>query len=148
VAASDLPALRQQEGVSSHQLHRTLGVTLKTAWFMGHRIREAMRDGSLAPLGGEGMTVEADETFIGRKKNVPAPQGGYSHKHAVLALVERGGRVRSVHVAELTKAHIGAVLRANVARESRLMTDEARPTGAWAPTSPGTGRSTTPAANT
>jgi transposase-like protein len=115
-----------KKGVSSHQLHRTLGVTLKTAWFMGHRIREAMRDGSLAPLGGEGMTVEADETFIGRKKNVPAPQGGYSHKHAVLALVERGGRVRSVHVAELTKAHIGAVLRANVARESRLMTDEAR----------------------
>jgi transposase-like protein len=115
-----------KKGISSHQLHRILGVTLKTAWFMGHRIREAMRDGSLAPLGGQGMTVEADETFIGRKKGVPVPHGGYSHKHAVLALVERGGRVRSVHVAELTKAHIGEVVRKNVAGESRLMTDEAR----------------------
>src|SRR4051794_6573396 len=82
-----------KKGISSHQLHRTLGVTLKTAWFMSHRIRGAMRDGSLAPLGGGhgfGNAVEADETFIGRKKDVE-PGRGPHHKHAVLSLVERGG---------------------------------------------------------
>jgi transposase-like protein len=115
-----------KKGISSHQLHRILEVTYKTAWFMSHRIREAMRDGTLGPLGGEGMTVEADETFIGRKKGVPAPKGGYSHKHIVLSLVERGGKVRSVHIDELTKAEAGRVVRENVARESRLMTDEGR----------------------
>src|SRR4051794_950548 len=88
-----------KKGISSHQLHRLLGITLKSAWFLSHRIREAMRDGSLAPLGGgSGNAVEADETFIGHKKGVPAPKGGTSHKHAVLALVERGGKVRSVHI--------------------------------------------------
>ena len=76
-----------KKGISSHQLHRTLEVTLKTAWFMAHRIREAMRDGSLEPLGGFGYAVEADETFIGRKEGVEKPKGGFSHKHAVLALV-------------------------------------------------------------
>jgi hypothetical protein len=115
-----------KKGISSHQLHRILGVQLKTAWFMSHRIREAMRDGSLGPLGGEGRTVEADETFIGRKKGVEKPKGGPSHKHAVLALVERGGRARSVHLAELTKTEVGGIVRENVARESRFMTDEGR----------------------
>jgi transposase-like protein len=115
-----------KKGMSSHQLHRILGVTLKTAWFLSHRIREAMRDGSLGPLGGAAMTVEADETFVGRKQGVPVPKGGYSHKHIVLALVERGGKVRSVHINELTKAVAGRVVRENIARESRLMTDEAR----------------------
>jgi transposase-like protein len=105
-----------KKGISSHQLHRILGVTLKTAWFMSHRIREAMRDGSLAALGGpNGNAVEADETFIGRKKDVPVPKGGPSHKHAVLALVERGGKVRTFHIGEVTKAEIGAI----VARTSR-----------------------------
>jgi transposase-like protein len=115
-----------KKGMSAHQLHRVLGVSYKAAWFMGHRIREAMRDGSLGPLGGEGRTVEADETFIGRKKGVPTPKGGPSHKHAVLALVERGGKARSVHLDELTKAEVGTIVRGNVARESRLMTDEGR----------------------
>lgn len=115
-----------KKGISSHQLHRTLGVTYKTAWFMSHRIREAMRDGSLAPLGGNGATVEADETFIGRKEGVPMPKAGYSHKHAVMALVERGGKARSVHLSKLTKAETSKILHENVARESRLMTDEGR----------------------
>lgn len=75
-----------KKGISSHQLHRILGVQLRTAWFMSHRIREAMRDGSLGPLGGNGHAVEADETFIGRKAGVPKPKGGPSHRHAVLAL--------------------------------------------------------------
>jgi transposase-like protein len=114
-----------KKGISSHQLHRILDVTLKTAWFMSHRIREAMRDGSLAPLGGNNA-VEADETFIGRKKGVPVPKGGYSHKHAVLGLVERGGKVRTVHIDEVTKESVSEVVRENVDRESWLMTDEAK----------------------
>jgi transposase-like protein len=116
-----------KKGVSSHQLHRILGVSLKTAWFMSHRIREAMRDGTLGPLGGpNGNAVEADETFIGRKKGVPVPKGGPSHKHAVLALVERGGKVRTFHINGVTKEEIGKIVRENVTREAWLMTDEAR----------------------
>ena len=115
-----------KKGISSHQLHRTLGVTVKTAWFMSHRIREAMRDGSLGPLGGANTPVEADETFIGRKEGVPVPRGGYSHKHIVLGLVERGGKVRSAHIDTLTSEEVGRVVRENVAREAWLMTDEGR----------------------
>jgi transposase-like protein len=116
-----------KKGVSSHRVHRMLGVSYPTAWFMMHRIREALRDGSLGPLGGDsGNAVEADETFIGRKKGVPVPKGGPSHKHAVLALVERGGKVRAFHINTVTKAEIGKIVRENVAREAWLMTDEAR----------------------
>jgi transposase-like protein len=114
-----------KKGVSAHQLHRMLGVTYETAWFMAHRIREAMRDGSLAPLGGSGVPVEADETFIGRKEGVEVRRG-YAHKHAVLSLVERGGKVRSVHLNGLTKAEVGKVVRENVAREAWLFTDDAK----------------------
>jgi transposase-like protein len=118
-----------KKGISSHQLHRTLGVTLKTAWFMSHRLREAMRDESLGPLGhfgGAGNAVEADETFIGRKKGVPKPKGGTGHKHAVLALVERGGKVRAVHINTVTSEEIARIVRENLAREAWLMTDEAK----------------------
>lgn len=76
-----------KKGFSAHQLHRLLGATYKTAWFMAHRIREAMRDGRLPPLGGEGKAVEADETFIGRKAGSTKKRGGYGHKSAVLSLV-------------------------------------------------------------
>lgn len=114
-----------KKGISSHQLHRILGVSYPTAWFMAHRIREAMRDGSLAPLGGSGVPVEADETFIGRKEGVQIRRG-YAHKHAVLSLVERGGKVRSVHLNGLTKAEVGKVVRENVAREAWLFTDDAK----------------------
>ena len=114
-----------KKGMSSNQLHRTLGVTLKTAWFMSHRIREAMRDGLLAPLGGEGKFIEADETFIGRRKGVEVPGGGTRHKHAVMALVKRGGLVRSFHVDGLTKKAVREVLE-HADRASSLMTDEAR----------------------
>ena len=95
-----------KKGISSNQLHRTLGVTLKTAWFMSHRIREAMRDGVLGPLGGEGQIVEADETYFGSRseKRTTKTSGepftkkgrsGPSNKRAVLGLVERGGKVRT-----------------------------------------------------
>src|SRR4051794_26696218 len=118
-----------KKGISSHQLHRTLGVTLKTAWFMSHRLREAMRDDSLAPLGGGhgfGNAAEADETFIGRKEGAETPKGGYSHKNAVLALVERGGKVKRVLIDSVTSEEIGRHVRENVAHEAWLMTDEGR----------------------
>jgi len=99
-----------KKGISANQLHRTLGVTLKTAWFMGHRIREAMRIGSLMPpMGGESSTVEVDETIYGRASTHPKgrrPLGrkvtNSAHKNVILSLVERGGTVRSYHVAGST----------------------------------------------
>src|SRR5258708_16455574 len=79
-----------KKGISSNQLHRTLGCTLKTAWFISHRIREAMRVTGVEPMGGAGKTVEVDETFIGRLEG-QAVQQGWAHKNVVLTLVERGG---------------------------------------------------------
>lgn len=116
-----------KKGISSNQLHRTLKVTLKTAWFMGHRIREAMRAGTLSPpIGGAGGSgiVEVDETFIGRKKGMPKKRGT-GHKMAVLSLVERGGEVRSVHVDNIKTATVVPIVEANVAKEARVMTDDA-----------------------
>jgi len=117
-----------KKGISAHQIHRTLGVTYKTAWFMCHRIREAMRSGDLAPLGAGGGIVEADETFIGRdpaKKKAPNARGG-AHKNKVLALIDRNtGRARSMVVDNLSGKTLGPILRENIAKEARLMTDEA-----------------------
>jgi transposase-like protein len=114
-----------KKGMSAHQLHRMLGVTYQTAWFMEHRIREAMRSGSfLPPVGGAGKTVEIDETFIGQKKDVPKRRG-YAHKHAVLTLVERGGEARSFHVDGTSAKDVLPVLKANIAAETRVVTDEA-----------------------
>src|SRR5450755_4049789 len=78
-----------KKGISSHQLHRMLGISYKSTWFMTHRLREAMRTGGLAPMGGAGAIVEIDETFIGKKEGVETRRG-YAHKHIVLSLVERG----------------------------------------------------------
>jgi hypothetical protein len=114
-----------KKGFSSNQLHRTLGVTLKTAWFMSHRIREAMRDGALAPFGSGGGVVEADETFIGRRKGVEAKQG-VTHKMKVLTLLDRNsGATRSVVIEDLRPETVAPIIRANVSREAILMTDEA-----------------------
>lgn len=122
-----------KKGISSNQLHRTLGVTLKTAWFMSHRIREAMAPGgNLPPLGGEGMTVEVDETYLGGlEKNKHAKdrkhQGrGPVGKEAVFSLVERGGRVRSHHVQHVTAEKLRPILNEQLHAATRLMTDEAR----------------------
>jgi transposase-like protein len=120
-----------KKGISSNQLHRTLGVTLKTAWFMSHRIREAMRSGDLAPFGGNGGAVEVDETYIGYKKDaagkVIRAVAGHAHKHGVLALVDREtGTVRSFTFENFRADEIHPIVRANIAREARLMTDEAR----------------------
>ena len=114
-----------KKGISSNQLHRTLGVTLKTAWFLSHRIREAMREGGLAPFGQGGGAVEVDETFIGRKKGMPIA-GAYHHKMAVLGLVDRdSGRARFFHVEKAAGSLIQPIVLANLSREARLMTDEA-----------------------
>ena len=93
---------------------------------MAHRIREAMRLGGLSPLGGGGKVVEADETYIGRLEGVPKQRGGGAHKNIVLTLVERGGSARSFHIDSTSIADIAPILKANISRESRLMTDEAR----------------------
>lgn len=119
-----------KKGISAHQLHRTLEVTYKTAWFMEHRIREAMRTGEFAPFGGNGGIVEVDETFIGNDRSVK-PEGekkgrGYAHKHKVLSLVDRTtGRAKSMVVDDLKAKTIVPILQENIAREARVMTDEA-----------------------
>jgi transposase-like protein len=115
-----------KKGVSAHQLHRSLDVTYQTAWFLEHRIREAMRSGSLAPMGGAGSIVEVDETFIGRVEGVPKQRSGSAHKNVVLTLVERGGSARSFHIDSTRRADVEGIMRANIRKESRLMTDEAR----------------------
>jgi transposase-like protein len=115
-----------KKGMSSHQLHRMLGVTYKTAWFMTHRIREAMREPAGAgPLGGKNKVVEADETFVGGKAKNRA-DGRVPRKEAVMSLVERDGRIRSFHVtATVNAATLRDVLTSQVDRASYLMTDEA-----------------------
>ncbi|MGH6937261.1 MAG: IS1595 family transposase, partial [Methylocella sp.] len=113
-----------KKGVSAHQLHRLLNVAYPTAWFIEHRIREAMRTGSLAPMGGVGGIVEADETFIGRKEG-SVRRRGHGHKNAVLSLIDRGsGQVRSFHVDGTGAADIVPIVKANVAKETAMMTDE------------------------
>ena len=114
-----------KKGFSSHQLHRTLGVTYKTAWFMSHRLREAMRDGKLAPFGGDGGTVEVDETFISREPGVPVKRA-YHHKMMVLSLVDRErGKTRSVVIDDLSAKTVMPILCENIAKETLVMTDDA-----------------------
>jgi transposase-like protein len=114
-----------KKGVSAHQLHRILEVQYKTAWFLAHRIREAMRSGELGPLGGGGKTVEADETYIGRLADVPKQRHGGAHKNVVLTLVERGGSARSFHIDSTSIADVLPFVNANVAHETAMMTDQA-----------------------
>jgi transposase-like protein len=121
-----------KKGMSAHQLHRMLGVTYKTAWFMFHRIREAMREGSdgysPAPeggLGGSGKTVEADETYIGRKAKNKAFKPAVK-KQTVMTLVERDGKARSFHIAGTSHQNIKPVLYTQIDRASKLMTDRAQ----------------------
>ena len=118
-----------KKGMSAHQLHRILGVTYKTAWFMCHRIREAMGGTSPngnGPIGGKNKVVESDETYVGGKarnvhKSKPIPK-----KHAVVTLVERDGDVRATHVPRVTAKNVRDHLVTKASRKSHLMTDEAR----------------------
>jgi transposase-like protein len=115
-----------KKGISSHQLHRTLGVTYKTAWFLSHRIRHAMSDqGGGSLMGSGGGVVEADETYIGRKPGKKLKRGT-GHKEMVFSLVERGGKVRSKHITGKAFDGIKAELKANVSPQANLMTDDAR----------------------
>ncbi len=114
-----------KKGISANQLHRTLGVTLKTAWFMSHRIREAMRSGDLSPMGSGGGIVEIDETFIGAKADARYIGPGYAHKNAVLTLVDRSGSSRSFHIDRADKANIWPIINANLDKEARVVTDDA-----------------------
>ncbi|MEP0323504.1 IS1595 family transposase [Bauldia litoralis] len=125
-----------KKGMSAHQLHRMLGVTYKTAWFMAHRIREAMTAPDAGPIGGSGKVVEADETYIGKtsKPRFSKQRGerpyikrkGPQSKNPVVALVERGGEVRMFHVENATKENVRDILVRNVRRDSELHTDESR----------------------
>lgn len=126
-----------KKGFSANQLHRALGCEYNTAWFLHHRVMEAMRRGGLdlPPLGGEGQIVEADETYYGRakekrllkKRYQPYTKGGWKDKGAarpIIALVERGGDLRTFHVTNADKVTVTKIVRENIARESRLHTDE------------------------
>jgi transposase-like protein len=115
-----------KKGISSNQLARTLGVTVKTAWFASHRIREAMRQGDLAvPFGSGGGEVEADETYIGRLKGKPKKRA-FHHKMKVLTLIDRDTKqARSQVITDVKHSTLAPILRKNIAREARLMTDEA-----------------------
>jgi transposase-like protein len=112
-----------KKGISAHQLHRTLGVTYKTAWFLAHRIRFAMTDTSGGLMGSGGGSIEADETYIGKKKGAEV-RSGAGHKNQVFALVERGGKVRSRHVTNF--GQLKQTLESNVASEATLYTDQAK----------------------
>lgn len=114
-----------KKGISTRQIQRMLQCSMKTAWHLTHRIRLAMAEGGLDPLGGAGKHVEADETYTGRKHGV-TPSQSAGHKRAVLSLVERGGKVRSFHIDKATTANIAPIVARNVAKESTLQTDEAK----------------------
>jgi transposase-like protein len=133
-------AASSKKGFSAHQLHRALGCQYNTAWFMHHRIMEAMRQGGLdlPSMGGAGQVVEADETYFGpveehrapkTKRSTPYTKGGkvgVGQKRAIVSLVERGGKVRSFHVPRADKATVSKIVRDNIHHETRLHTDESR----------------------
>lgn len=114
-----------KKGISSNQLHRTLGITLKSAWFMSHRIREAMRQGDLTPFGSNGGTVEADETFLWNKPGTTVRRG-YMHKNKILSLIDReSGQARSVVIKDITTKTVVPILKENITKEARIITDDA-----------------------
>jgi transposase-like protein len=117
-----------KKGISAHQLHRQLGITYKSAWFMHHRIREAMKHDLSEPMGGEGCTIEADETFFGRDKSKVRSRMPIRSMNKIVSLVDRStGRATSFHVTDnLDATTISSILYTNVRRESRLITDEAK----------------------
>ncbi|KAB2944104.1 MAG: IS1595 family transposase [Hyphomicrobium sp.] len=115
-----------KKGISAHQLHRTLQITYKSAWFMAHRIREAMREGGLAPMGGNGGVVEIDETYHGPKEGAVKGRGGFGHKRVILTLVNRQGSARSFHVDKSNTANVLPIVKENLSNEAVAVTDESR----------------------
>lgn len=117
-----------KKGISAHQLHRMLGLPYKTAWFMAHRIREGMRELNPTPMGGEGKTVEIDETYVGGKdknkhRSKRKAKGGMD-KEIAFALVERGGKVRSFHIANVSARTLRPILQAQIDAASSVMSDD------------------------
>lgn len=125
-----------KKGVSAHQVHRMLGISYKSTWFMMHRLREAMRSGGLEPLGGRGKVIEVDETYYGRADEMHVSKqrrgrpytkrGKIFNNRPILSLVERGGSVRSFHVAVADQEAVCKIVRENVERDSHVHTDESR----------------------
>lgn len=113
-----------KKGMSSKQLERMLGVTYKTAWFMSHRIREAMTESGGGLLGGNGRAVEVDETYWGNTGKQASGARGWAHKMKVVSLVERDGKKRSFHVTNVNSETVRPILNAQIDKKSRLMTDE------------------------
>ena len=120
-----------KKGVSAHQVHRMLGISYKSTWFMMHRLREAMRQGGLEPLGGRGKVVEADETYFGRaeqprvskqRQGRPYTRPRKFNNRPIVALVERGGSVRTFHVAVADQASVCKIVRENVEGETHVLT--------------------------
>lgn len=114
-----------KKGMSAHQLHRMLGITYKSAWFLAHRLREAMTTTPSGKLGECSGVVEADETFVGTKKGKKVVRG-WGHKNAVFSLVERDGDVRSFHVPNVTAKTLKPILQAQVAEQAKIYTDDFR----------------------
>jgi transposase-like protein len=133
-------AASSKKGFSAHQLHRELGCQYNTAWFLHHRVMEAMRRGGLdlPPMGGSGKVVEADETYFGNIPEAKRPRTkttgrpfqkdarGPKNKRAIISLVERGGEVRSFHVSGAYLENVVSIVKENIARETRLHTDESK----------------------
>jgi transposase-like protein len=116
-----------KKGISTRQIQRTFNCSMKTAWFLTHRIREIMKpQDSEPPLGGEGKTLEADLTFVGRKPFTKVGKAGAGHMNPVMSLVERQGGARSVHMPNVRVQNLGAVLNTHASGKSDLMTDEAQ----------------------
>lgn len=121
-----------KKGMSAHQLHRTLEITYKSAWFLAHRIRECMAEGDMSsPIGGNNKVVEVDETYVGGKeknkhanKKLHAGRGAVG-KAPVVSLVERGGKVRSFHMPQVTAKTLKPILKAHINKKTYVMTDEA-----------------------
>lgn len=126
-----------KKGVSANQLHRTLGCTLKTAWFVAHRLREAMAPAKFTPMGGEGKIVEADETYLGKRDGKPSGKSTFVSgfgwvspppvvtQRKIVSLIERNGSARSFHVDRVDSKTVTDILLGNVHRATELMTDEA-----------------------
>jgi transposase-like protein len=113
-----------KKGMSAKQLERMLGVSYKSAWFMAHRIREAMTTEPKKMMGGNGGAVEVDETYWGNLPGEGNPAGGQKHKMKVLSLVDREGEKRSFHIPNVNASTVGPILRAHIATKARLITDE------------------------
>ena len=114
-----------KKGISAHQMHRTLEVTYKTAWFLCHRIRFAMQANYTEPMGGAGKIVEVDETFYGKFDDVPHRTKGKETKNIILTLLERGGQSRSFHIPGIRRVDVEGLMLEHINKDSHLMTDEA-----------------------